>query len=60
MPADLKRLKDARHKVAQLLVLDPAYAPIFARLEREIAAVEETNDMIERARRVLELHKATA
>ena len=60
MSADLDRLKDARRKVAELLLADPAYAPIFARLEREIAAQEAGNDLIDRARQVLDHHKATA
>ncbi len=38
---DLERLRSALETVAELVVADPVYSPIFARLEREIA-IEET------------------
>ena len=56
---DLERWKAARHKVALLLLQDRAYAPIFARIEREIAALEAEHDLIDRARAIVAIHKAT-
>lgn len=54
----LQDLKDARHKVAQLVLMDRVYTPIFARIEREIAALEVEHDLVERARAVVQLHRA--
>lgn len=56
--AELERWKAARHKAAQLVLMDRVYAPQFARIEREIAALEEERDMLDRARAVVERHKA--
>lgn len=56
---ELERWKAARHKVAHLLLQDRIYSPIFARIEREIAALEAEHDLIERARAIVALHKAT-
>ena len=55
----LKDLKEARHKAAQLVLIDRVYAPQFARIEREIAALEAERDLMDRARAVVQLHKAT-
>ena len=61
MPSSqLKRLQDAQRKVAQLVHLDPVYLPIFERLEAEIQAADTTGDPIERARRLVALHRAKA
>lgn len=60
MPINLTRLKDARLKVAELLLADPIYLPVFIRLEQEIAALEASNDAVARARDIVQLHKATA
>jgi len=51
---DLDRLCRARAKVALLVVADPVYAPIFKRLENEIADLEamQSDDVIARARAV--------
>jgi len=54
----LKDLKEARHKAAQLVLMDRVYAPQFARIEREIAALEAERDLVERARAVVQLYKA--
>lgn len=54
----LKDLKDARRKAAQLVLMDRVYAPQFARIEREIAALEAERDLVERARAVVQLYKA--
>jgi len=49
----LERLKAARASVAQLVVEDPIYAPIFARLEAEIVAEETMGDPIAYARAII-------
>ena len=46
---DLKRLRAARIKVARLVIADRAYAPIFARLDREIKMLEAEDDLLARA-----------
>lgn len=48
--SDLLRLHRARDKVAKLVVADPAYAPIFQRLDAEIAEAEAADDIVARAR----------
>jgi len=50
--SDLPRLLRARDKVARLVVADPVYAPIFQRLESEIAEAEAAEDIVARARAV--------
>lgn len=52
--AQLERLRSARLKVAVLMQDEPAYAPIFARLENEIRDMEamQSGDVIERARAI--------
>lgn len=52
--AQLDRLRRAQVKVAALVVADPVYVPIFARLEAEIADMEAmlSGDVIARARAV--------
>jgi hypothetical protein len=51
---DLERLRAALETVAKLVVADPVYAPIFTRLEAEIAQEEAllANDVVARARAV--------
>lgn len=51
---DLERLRRACAKVAGLVVADPVYAPIFLRLEAEIADAEAmlSGDIMARARAV--------
>lgn len=48
----LERLRIARAKVAQLVLADPIYAPIFKRLDDEVAAEEAlaAEDLVARAR----------
>lgn len=52
--AELERLRKAHAKVARLVVADPVYAPIFTRLEAEIADAEAmlAGDVIARARAI--------
>jgi hypothetical protein len=52
--AELERLRKAHAKVARLVVADPAYSPIFLRLEAEIADAESmlSGDVLARARAV--------
>lgn len=53
---DLTRLYTYRNKLAQLVVENEAYGPIFLRIEKEIAigekllAVQASNDMLAHAR----------
>jgi hypothetical protein len=50
----LERLERARAAVAYAMTLDGAvYAPIFERLEREIATRRATDDVMARAQRAL-------
>ncbi len=58
MSDELERWKAARHKAAQLVLMDRVYAPQFARIEREIEALEAERALIERARAVVQDHKA--
>ncbi|MEL7800072.1 hypothetical protein [Sulfitobacter pontiacus] len=53
MPEQLERLKAARHKVAQLVLIDRVYLPILKRLEREIAALELEEEIIARAKELV-------
>jgi len=51
----LDRLLRARAAVAYAMTLDGAgYAPVFERLEREIAAMRAADDVMARARRCLQ------
>lgn len=52
--SNLLRLHRARDKVARLVVADAVYAPIFQRLEAEIAEAEAeaAEDVVARARAV--------
>lgn len=54
----LDRLKAALATVALLVVKDSVYAPIFARLEAEIAAEEARGDPIARARAIVAAQSA--
>jgi hypothetical protein len=51
---DLERLRAALGIVAKLVVANPVYAPIFRRLEAEIAQEEAllANDVVARARAI--------
>jgi hypothetical protein len=52
---DLERLRGAHNVVAKLVVADPAFAPVFRRLEDEIALEEAlaADDVVARARAVV-------
>ncbi|OWY04709.1 hypothetical protein B6V75_00715 [Thioclava sp. F1Mire-8] len=53
---NLERLKVARAKVARMVVADPVYAPIFERIESDIAELEAiaANDVLARARALVQ------
>ena len=56
MPADyvsIEELRKAHHTVAQLVMIDHVYLPIFKRLKDEIAAKELEVDLIDEARAVV-------
>lgn len=57
----LERLRAAHGKVAQLVVLDIVYLPIFSRLEAELAAEEarQTHNHVAFARAALAAGKFT-
>jgi hypothetical protein len=60
-PVTLERLLRARAAIAYAMTLDGAiYAPVFERLEREIAALRVADDVMARARRCLEDYAASA
>ena len=57
----LERLLRARAAIAYAMTRDGAiYAPVFERLEREIAAMSAGDDVMARARRCLENYAASA
>jgi hypothetical protein len=60
MSVDLDTLQAAYFKVAALVVEDPAYLPIFERIEREIELLKKQDDVIERARAVAARYRAIA
>lgn len=55
----LDRLKNARLKLAELVLMDRVYLPIFERIENDIAALEAEDSALDRARALL-TYKATA
>ena len=50
---DLDRLKRALRLVAELVVLNPDFTPVFRRLESEISAITAERDAIKRAQSLL-------
>jgi hypothetical protein len=59
-PLTLERLLRARAAIAYAMTLDGAvYAPVFERLEREIAVMGAADDVMARARRCLEGYAAS-
>ena len=58
--SNIERLRAAYIKAATLTGHDPVYAPIFLRLETEIAAAEIEGDVISRARAIAARQKAIA
>lgn len=54
------RLQVAIGKVAQLVVDDPTFIPVFERLERELANIRSQNDAIDRARALLRAPRQNA
>jgi len=45
-----KRIRRALEKVAKLATDDPAFLPVFERLERELAIVQAKNGALDRAK----------
>ncbi len=56
----VERLRRALATVAALLIEDAAYAPIFERMEREVALAEANVDAITRARTIVANQRAMA
>jgi len=53
----LKSLQSAHRKLAVLVLHDPAFLPVFDRIEKEIALLDDQADAISRARAIADLHK---
>ncbi|QFT63847.1 hypothetical protein FIU91_12995 [Roseivivax sp. THAF30] len=53
---ELEELKRLREVAAKLVVADPVYAPIFERIESDIAELEAiaANDVVARARALIQ------
>lgn len=49
----IERLLKARHTVAQLVLMNRVYLPIFERLDAEIAAMEHEQALMDRARAIV-------
>lgn len=58
MNTDLDRLKAAYAKVAVMVTHDRAYVPIFQRIEREIIALKDEEDVVRRAQMAAQDYKA--
>lgn len=58
MSDDLAKLQAAQGILAELVIEDPVYIPVFERIEREISLLEHQQSAIERARAVAARHKA--
>ena len=54
----LEKLRLAHRTAAELILLNPFYAPIFERIERELRAAEQQDDVTLRARAALESYNA--
>ena len=50
---NIHELKKARRKIAELVMIDRVYLPIFERLENEIAARKRDEALFERAKAVV-------
>ena len=50
---NIDELKEALRKIAELVMIDRVYLPIFERLENEIAARKRDEDLFERAKAVV-------
>lgn len=58
-PVTLKRLEAARLTLAELVLADDRYLPLFERIEAEIKALHVKESGLDRARTLLTDHKAT-
>ena len=50
---EIDRIRAALATVAELVLIDEVYTPIFVRLEKELAKAEGTGDTIKRARDIV-------
>lgn len=50
---EINRIRAALATVAELVLIDEVYMPIFVRLEKELAIAEGTGDTIKRARDIV-------
>ena len=64
--SDLEKLYGHRRKLAELVVHNEAFGPVFIRVEQEILSLEqdlaakEANDVLARARAIVSRQKAMA
>ena len=56
----IDRLSNATAVVAQLVLMDPTYAPIFDRLDAEMAAASEGGSAVDQVRAMLRARKLAA
>jgi len=59
IPDQMQRLNAARHKVAQLVLIDLIYLPILERLNSEIEELAAKQNLINQARSLVSDYKAT-
>ncbi|PQO24828.1 hypothetical protein C2I36_00420 [Rhodobacteraceae bacterium WD3A24] len=55
---DIKRIEAALEKVAQLVVADAVYLPVFERLEEELKIARARDDVFSRAKAIAMRQKA--
>lgn len=56
----VERIEQALAKVAQLVLIDSVYLPVFCRLEKELAAMGADSDSVMRAKKIALHYKAAA
>lgn len=59
-PVTLPDLQRMHRMAAVLVIADPAYLPVFERIEHELAVYEAQDDAISRARAIAARYKAVA
>ncbi|QBX34261.1 hypothetical protein E4191_05680 [Paracoccus liaowanqingii] len=60
LPVTFETLQKMHRVAAALVVDDPIYLPIFERIEKELARMDDKKTTLERARAILASHKAAA
>lgn len=52
MAHDIETLKQIERKLAKLVMKNRAYIPLFVRIQNEITALTDENDIVERAKAI--------